>query len=184
ARHGRQVPQATAGSMATRVPRRGPDSITPAASCPSTSGREIEASPISASPHQCRSEPQIPTAVTRTRVSPGPGSGTGSSASPPRPPGPPPGRPRRRAAGIRPATVARDTAPPREAVLRPVVPAQFALTFQPAQQHIVAVQLGGEVQQQRRDALEVQTFGGEPAKGLAQPRLAPRALGQPPDRPA
>src|SRR5262249_9122879 len=186
---------ATAGSMATRVPRRGPDSITPAASCPSTSGRETEASPISASPHQCRSEPQIPTAVTRTRVSPGPGSGTGSSArrppptpacppapAPPRAPGPPSRPPAGAAAGFGPAPVAWDTAPPREAVLRPVVPAQFALTFQPAQQHIVAVQLGGEVQQQRRDALEVQTFGGEPAKGLAQPRFERLDLGKPAER--
>src|SRR5262249_15714102 len=101
---------------------------------------------------------------------------------PPRAAGPPSRPARRRAAGIRPATVAWDTAPPREAVLRPVVPAQFALTFQPAQQHIVALQLAAEVQQQRRDALEVQTSGGEPAKGLAQPRFERLDLGKPAER--
>ena len=62
-----------AGSMATRSPRRGPSAMTPAASCPSTSGRLSVASPIPPSPHQCRSEPQMPTAVTWTRLSPGPG---------------------------------------------------------------------------------------------------------------
>src|SRR5438132_571457 len=34
-----------------------------------------------ASPHQCRSEPQMPTAVTRTRLIPGPATGSGSSAT-------------------------------------------------------------------------------------------------------
>src|SRR5262245_52554745 len=66
------------------------------------------------------------------------------------------------AAGL--AGGARDGAPPCEAMLGLVVPAQFALALQPAQQHIVPVQLGGEVQQQRRDALQVQPLGGEPAE--------------------
>src|ERR1700678_4125070 len=68
-----------AGSIATRSPLRGPSAITPAPSCPSTSGCVSLASPIAPSSHQCRSEPQMPTAVTRTRLIPGPASGTGSS---------------------------------------------------------------------------------------------------------
>ena len=41
-----QRPQGTAGSSATRCPARGPEAITPANSCPSTSGRSSAASPI------------------------------------------------------------------------------------------------------------------------------------------
>src|SRR5580693_2029335 len=68
-----------AGSMATRSPRLGPSAITPAPSWPSTSGCASVASPIAPSSHQCRSEPQIPTAVTRTRLIPAPAAGSGSS---------------------------------------------------------------------------------------------------------
>src|ERR1700730_3901149 len=68
-----------AGSMATRSPRRGPSAINPAPSCPSTSGCASVASPIAPSSHQCRSEPQIPTAVTRTRLIPAAAAGAGSS---------------------------------------------------------------------------------------------------------
>src|SRR6266566_6237388 len=67
--------------MATRSPRRGPSAITPAPSWPSTSGCVSLASPIAPSSHQCRSEPQMPTAVTLTRLIPGPTSGAGSSAT-------------------------------------------------------------------------------------------------------
>src|SRR3954452_19945826 len=74
-----------AGSMATRSPRRGPPAITPAPSWPSTSGCVSLASPIAPSSNQCRSEPQMPTAVTRTRLRPAPGNspaaGSGSSAT-------------------------------------------------------------------------------------------------------
>ena len=43
--------------------------------------REPRVPPMPPSSHQCRSEPQRPTASTRTRLSPAPGSGTGSSAT-------------------------------------------------------------------------------------------------------
>src|SRR5271169_3694942 len=68
-----------AGSMATRSPRLGPSAIIPVPSWPSTSGCASVASPIAPSSHQCRSEPQIPTAVTRTRLIPAPAAGSGSS---------------------------------------------------------------------------------------------------------
>src|SRR4030066_2475002 len=70
-----QTPQAMDGSTATRSP-----SLVRAVNlCPSTSGFSRRASPIPASLNQCRSEPQIPTAVTRNNFSPAPGTGTGSS---------------------------------------------------------------------------------------------------------
>ncbi len=75
ARHKSHSPQETAGSTATRRP----PSVIPANSCPRMSGAARRASPIPPCPYQCKSDPQIPTAATRTRVSPSAGKGTVSS---------------------------------------------------------------------------------------------------------
>ena len=64
--------------MTTRTPSRGPAAMTPPISWPSTSGATTLSKPMPPSSYQCRSEPQRPTAVTRTRSSPGPGTGSGS----------------------------------------------------------------------------------------------------------
>ncbi len=61
-------PQGMAGSTATGVPAMGPSRTTPAISWPGTTGRVSRASPIPPSANQCRSEPQMPTSVTRTKV--------------------------------------------------------------------------------------------------------------------
>ncbi len=74
-RQNSQVPHGIAGSTATRSP----DSVTAANSCPSTSGLSSLASPMPCSENQCKSEPQMPTEVTRSSRSPGRGRGCGSS---------------------------------------------------------------------------------------------------------
>ena len=78
AAHVSQAPQGICGSSATRAPARGPSTMTPAASWPRISGRVSTASPIADTSYQCRSEPQMPTAVTRTSA-PLPGLGSGSA---------------------------------------------------------------------------------------------------------
>src|SRR5437764_9723199 len=75
-----------------------------------------------------------------------------------------------------------DGPPASETVLGLVVPAQLALALQPAEQHGVPVQFGGEVEQQGRDALQVKSLGREPAEDLAQPRLERLDLGQAAER--
>ncbi len=77
----RQRPHGWAGSMATRSPRRGPAAMVPPISCPGTIGSSIPIDPMPPSRNQCRSEPQMPTASTRTSDSPGPGTGSGSCVS-------------------------------------------------------------------------------------------------------
>jgi signal transduction histidine kinase len=71
-----------------------------------------------------------------------------------------------------------DEAPPGEAVRRLVVPGEVTLALEPAQQHRLAVHLGREVEQQRRDALQLDATRRKPAKQLAQARLEPLGLGQ------
>src|SRR5262249_45600923 len=102
----------------------------------------------------------------------------------PRPPGVPQdhgGKQPARPAGWS-AIRAGDGPPASETVLGLVVPAQLALALQPAEQHGVPVQFGGEVEQQGRDALEVKPFGGEPAEELAQPRFERLGLRQAAER--
>src|SRR6266700_355543 len=63
--------------------------------------------------------------------------------------------------GQRPLAKARgDEPPPGEAVLRLVVPDELLLALEPAQQHRLAVHLGGKVQQQRCDALQLEAMLG------------------------
>jgi hypothetical protein len=60
-----------------------------------------------------------------------------------------------------------------------VVPGELAVTLQPAQQHRHPVELGREVQQQRRDALQLDVLGrGQQGQQLVQPRLRTLQLGQ------
>src|SRR6266851_6063514 len=83
---------------------------------------------------------------------------------------------------VRSAGRARDGPPASETVLGLVVPAQLTFALQPAEQHGVPVQLGGEVEQQGRDALQVKPFGREPAEDVTQPRFERLGLGQAAER--
>jgi len=70
-----------AGSTATWTPSSGPPRTIPAISWPPMIGVSIRESPMPPSSYQWRSDPQRPTAVISTRLSPDPTAGIGSLAS-------------------------------------------------------------------------------------------------------
>jgi hypothetical protein len=59
-----------------------------------------------------------------------------------------------------------------------VIPAELGLTFQPAEQHRLLPEHGREVQQQRREALDLDALIREPGHQLAQAGLQTLGLGQ------
>ena len=63
-----------------------------------------------------------------------------------------------------------------------VVPAELCFPLQPAQQHRLAVEHRGEVDEQRGQALELDSTGGKPAEQLADAGLERLRLGQPAER--
>src|SRR4051794_39577361 len=69
-----------------------------------------------------------------------------------------------------------------EPEVRPVVPAQLAIALEPAQQHVDAVQLAGEVDQQRSKPLELGAGLLHLGQELVEPRVRGLELRQPAER--
>jgi peptide deformylase len=75
-----------------------------------------------------------------------------------------------------------DATPTGEPIRERVIPRELALPFEPAEQHCLPGEVGRKVQQQRRDALDLQAGRAEPADDLAELCLEPLGLGQAAER--
>jgi hypothetical protein len=65
-----------------------------------------------------------------------------------------------------------------EAMSELVIPPELTLALQQAEQHWLTLDLRWEIEQERRDALELKALRAEPAEKLAEPGLVSLRLGE------